>query len=116
MNNEKDTAMHRASKKEAYLEAQRKVESLRSFYKHLAIYITINLLVSGRIIWESMEDGLSFKQALSEGNTYTLWIIWGFFLLIQAINVFSSVSIFGSRWERRKIKQYMEEETRMQNS
>ena len=116
MDDEKNTAKNRVSKKEAYLEAQRKVESLRSFYKHLLIYITINFLVSWRIIWESMEDGLSFKQALSEGDAYTLWIIWGFFLLIQAINVFSSISIFGSRWERRKIKQYMDEETHMQNS
>ena len=116
MDSEKNTAMDSVSKEEAYLEAEKKVKSLRSFYIHTFIYTIINVFVSWRIIWESMEDGLSFKQALSNGDTYSLWIIWGFFLLIQAINVFSSVSIFGYQWEKRKIKQYMDEEIRGRNS
>lgn len=105
-----------ANKTEAYAMAEIKVKSLRSFYIHTCIYVIINLLVSSRIVWESMEQGLSFKQALVNGDVYTLWIIWGFVFLIHAMNVFSLISIFGYQWEKRKIKQYMDEETRTYNS
>ncbi|WP_298518371.1 2TM domain-containing protein [uncultured Kordia sp.] len=102
-------------KSEAYIEAQKKVASLRSFYKHVAIYIFVNLFISFREHFHNMEAGATIKSSLKDGDLYTLWIIWGFVLLIHGMNVFSSINIFGAQWEKRKIKQYMDEETRSEN-
>ena len=96
---------------ESYLRAKKKVDSLRGFYRHLLVYLLINLFFSGRIFYEHLEENLRLEDIFSDGNVYSLWIIWGFILVIHGFNVFSSINIFGYKWEQRKIKQYMNEET-----
>ena len=97
---------------DAYESAKKRVESLRRFYKHLTIYVLVNLFVSFRELFHNMEAGATIKNSLSDGDVYTLWIIWGFIVLIHGMNVFSSINLFGHKWEERKIQQYMNEEAR----
>lgn len=97
---------------DAYERAKQKVTSLRGFYKHVIIYFVVNLFISLRGVSYHIGGGLSVKQALLNNDRYTLWIVWGFILFIHGVNVFSSVNIFGQKWEERKIQQYMNEETR----
>ena len=97
---------------EAYVSARERVKSLLGFYKHLAAYVLVNLFISITAIYEAMEAGFTLKSALSDGDVYTLWIIWGIGLAIHGLNVFSFIGIFNHKWEERKIKEYMEEDTR----
>ena len=100
------------SKSDAYIRAKKRVESLRGFYIHLAVYIVINSFITLRNIFEYVENGFTVKDAFSDGDTYTLWIIWGLGLLIHGINVFTYASIFGQNWEEKKIQKYMDEDAR----
>ncbi|QHI39134.1 hypothetical protein IMCC3317_45350 [Kordia antarctica] len=97
---------------EAYVRAKKKMESLRGFYTHLAVYILINSIFTIRTIYERVQDGFTIGNALSDGEIYTLWIIWGLGLTIHAVNVFTFISIFGQKWEERKMKEYMNKDTR----
>jgi hypothetical protein len=100
------------TKEDAYLRAKKRVDSVRGFYIHLAIYILMNLFITSRRIYEFMEDGFSFVNSLSQEDVYTLWIVWGIGLAIHGINVFSSSSLYGQNWEERKIREYMNEDAR----
>ncbi|WP_420572691.1 2TM domain-containing protein [Kordia sp.] len=97
---------------DAYESAKRRVVALRKFYKHLTIYVLVNLFVSFREFYHNIEAGATIKSSFTDGDVYTLWIIWGIVLFIHGTNVFSSINIFGHKWEERKIQQYMNEETR----
>jgi hypothetical protein len=96
---------------ESYVRAKRKMESLRSFYTHLAIYIIINSFFTFREVYELVQEGFTLKEAFLDGDIYTLWLVWGFGLIIHGFNVFSSIRIFNYKWEQRKIEQYMKEDS-----
>lgn len=109
--NSNDNTNETRMENESYLRAKKKVDSLRGFYRHLLVYLLINLFFSGRMFYEHLEENLRLENIFSDGNVYSLWIIWGFILVIHGLNVFSSISILGQKWEQRKIKQYMNEGT-----
>lgn len=106
------TTIENSRKNDAYESAKKKVASLRGFHKHFMIYILVNLFISFRGVFDNMEAGTTIKNALSDGDVYSLWIVWGFIILIHGMNVFSRINIFGHKWEERKIKEYMNEDTR----
>lgn len=83
-----------------YLEAKKKVRELKSFYSHLAIFFIINLFLVAINIITSPEH-LWF---------YWVTIGWGIGLLFNAYAVFASEKLFGSNWEKKKIKEFMEED------
>jgi len=97
---------------ESYLRAKKKMESLRGFYTHLGVYIIINSIFTVNEIYEHIEDGFTLKEAILDGELYNLWLVWGFGLAIHGFNVFSSLKIFNHKWEKRKIEQYMQEDSR----
>lgn len=96
---------------ESYLRAKKKMESLRGFYTHLGVYIVINSIFTIRSIYEHVQEGFTLKEAIFDGEIYTLWIIWGLAIAIHGFNVFSSIKIFNNNWEERKIEQYMKEDS-----
>lgn len=97
---------------QAYLRARKRVEKIRGFYTHLAIYICLNIFISYRRIAEHMEAGKTFEEAFSSMDTYFVWLAWGIGLAFHAFNVFVKNGFLGSQWEERKIQQYMDDETR----
>ncbi|MDO6743828.1 2TM domain-containing protein [Tenacibaculum soleae] len=93
---------------EKYLKAQKRVEDIKSFYKHLAVYVLVNLFFIGRRIYKDIQFGDSITEALTEASNYKLFFIWGLFLIFHAISTFGIVNLLGKNWEERKIKEYME--------
>lgn len=87
-------------KDEAYERAKKRVEEIKGFYAHLivfivvnAVLITINLLVTPRLLW--------FIIPLCG---------WGIGLFFHAVFGFGLFGIFTKEWENKKIKEYMKKE------
>lgn len=95
------------SKEERYLRAKKRVDELKSFYIHLAVYIAINLFLSIRQIITDLEDGFTLSESIFEINTYWIWIFWGIGILLHAFRVFGSHLLLGNDWEDRKINEFM---------
>ncbi|MEM9679269.1 MAG: 2TM domain-containing protein [Bacteroidota bacterium] len=100
-------AKHRQSK---FLRAKNRVEKLKKFYRHLGIYVLINLGISVYKLIAYTNKGRAFDDAILDIDIYVSWIVWGLIVLIHAFTVFISPLIFGYDWEERKIEQLMNEE------
>jgi hypothetical protein len=86
---------------EKYEKAKKRVEELKSFYGNLATYAGINAVL------------IIINLVTSPGSLWFYWvtIFWGIGILIHASKVFIFKGKFlGEEWERRKIKQIMENE------
>ncbi len=98
-----------------YERALKKVEIIKRFYKHLRVYIVINvLLILIRIkIFKFFNDGdlsnVQFDRWL-DWNTYGTAIIWGIALLIHWVYAFQYKFKFFQNWEDRKLKEILEKE------
>lgn len=84
-----------------YLRAKKKVENLKAFYIHLTVYLLVNIFIF--VINLTTYDG-------------TWWFVfplggWGIGLIAHGLSIFAE-SRFGSNWEERKIKEYMEKDNR----
>ena len=95
-----------------YLRAKKRTVALRKFYKHLIVYVVVNIVISGFKIKGYMEEGDSFEEALVLLDTWIVWAVWGVFVLLQAIRTFKSNVILGADWEEKKIREYMNENNR----
>lgn len=92
-----------------YIRARKRIDEIKKFYKHLMIYIVVNLFISFFKVRDYIEDGDTFLESLTRFDTYIVWVVWGFFVLLQAIRTFNANMFLGSDWEERKIKEYMNE-------
>ena len=90
-------------KEEAYLRAQNKVKRIMGFYRHLMVYVIINLFL---IILIAVNDWGSFGSF----GTFSTAIFWGIGLAFHAVGVFGPDLVFGKNWENRMIKKYMDKE------
>ncbi len=98
-----------AKKSVAYLRAKKKIETLKGFYSHLAVYIIINtviILISANIFGKGELD-------FSHSKNYFTAFFWGIGLISHAIYVIFvlySKNNYLKRWEEKKIKQFLDEE------
>lgn len=92
---------------EKYFKAQKRVEDIKQFYKHSAVYILVNLFFIGRRIYKDIKFGDSVIEAFSDLNNYRLFFWWGLILIIHGLNVLGKEKLFSKKWEERKIKEYM---------
>jgi hypothetical protein len=81
-----------------YLKAEERVAELRDFYRHLGVYVIVNL-------------GLFFINMVASPEA--LWFIWplmgwGIAVALHALRVF--VKAPGASWEEKKIAELMEKE------
>ncbi|HEY0092086.1 MAG TPA: 2TM domain-containing protein [Flavobacterium sp.] len=83
--------------------ATKRVKSIAGFYRHLMIYIIINLFLIGAKYF-TLDPGEEFW----EFSTFTTALFWGFGVAFHALGVFTNSVMFGRDWEERKIRQYME--------
>jgi uncharacterized membrane protein len=81
-----------------YKQAKERVEALKGFYAHLAVYLAVNL---GLIL-----------LSIATGGTWFVWPLfgWGIGLLAHAVAVFVIAGRFDSGWEERKIREYMQKD------
>jgi hypothetical protein len=85
--------------------AEQRVRELKDFYGHLTAYVLICTLL---VIVDLASSGSGSGTFL--GLTWAYWPVFGWGIAI----VFHAVSTFfqPTRWEERKISQYMEKEAR----
>jgi hypothetical protein len=83
----------------SYQRVKKRVEELKGFYTHLAVYLVVNL-------------GLFLIDLASDGGWWFFWplIGWGVGLAIHAFVVFGIEGPLGRGWEERKIRELMERE------
>lgn len=86
-----------------YLEARKRVKSIKGFYIHALIYVLINvgIIITNTSVGES---------GLNSIDTYWTAIFWGIGLAIHGLSVFLPNFILGKNWEEQKIREFMNKE------
>jgi len=82
---------------ESYERAKRRLEELKGFYRHLTIYILVNV-------------GLAVINLLTTpGFWWFLFVtfFWGIGLVAHGLSIFSKRGMFSKEWEDRKLKEFM---------
>jgi len=79
-----------------YAEAKKRVEEMKGFYIHLAIYAVVNI-------------GLFFLDLADGGGWWFFWVTigWGIGVLAHAVAYFFESAKWAKRWEKRKIDEFM---------
>jgi hypothetical protein len=82
-----------------YLQARKRVEDLKGFYVHLAIYVVVNA-------------GLFLINWLTTDTWWVVWplIGWGIGLAAHAVSVFIENGRLAQNWEARKMRQLLDEQ------
>jgi hypothetical protein len=88
--------------KEKFARAKKRVEEIKSFYIHLAVYLVVNgfILVSIYINSDSFWKWPHFVTLFG----------WGIGLFFHAAKVFGFNILFGKNWEERQIQKYIEKD------
>jgi hypothetical protein len=98
-------------KEQHYLKAKKRVQDIKGFYSHLAVYIVINIFISGIIIYGLTHDEeYSFVGAITHFGVYSTWLFWGIGVFFHWLGVFGFKNLLGKSWEERKIKELMDQE------
>jgi len=112
-----------SSQSEKFKRAQKRVKGIKDFYKHLRIFVVINILLL--VVKFRAFDFFTEKGIFDEGfidwfewNIIGTPIIWGIGLGLHAVYVFVFKSKplkeltpqFFKNWEERQIEKYMNEE------
>ncbi|NNK74427.1 MAG: 2TM domain-containing protein [Maribacter sp.] len=116
--------MKKGSKEtDLYAEAKRKLELVKIFYRHLRVYIVINIILFGLAI--SLYNQLGGQEVADKGfqdwfmlNLWITPILWGLGLFIHGLVVFksqlfTSISLtpgFINKWEERQIQKILEKQ------
>lgn len=88
-----------------YYFAKKRVKKIKGFYVHLFVYVAVNLFL---VLLNSRNLHVGETYFKFE-NFYTA-IFWGIGLLAHALSVFGLHFLFGSQWEDRKMKEFMQKE------
>ena len=100
---EHETNQERYLREEAYLKAQNKVKRIMGFYRHLLVYILVNIFLIVLISSKNDDPFFSFE-------TFSTAFFWGLGLGFHALGVFGPDLVFGKSWEDRMMKKYMDKE------
>ena len=95
-----------------YEQAQKQVKRIKSFYRHVFVYVLVILAVFivRFVVFPSIGfqyEAPGFNHWL-DLNTYGMAVVWLIALLIQAIFVFKPRRM--KEWEHKKINELMERE------
>ncbi|MBL4605566.1 MAG: 2TM domain-containing protein [Flavobacteriaceae bacterium] len=93
-----------------YQRAKKRVEKLKGYYSHLAVFIIVNTIISITKIVHDMDDGKTLVEAFFRYDAFSLWLWWGIGMLFHTYKVFGASLLFMNKdWEEKKIKEYMNE-------
>jgi len=90
--------------------AKKRVEELKGFYIHLAVYLIINTFITVNKVIRNFYDGETFNEAFWDFGTFAVWFFWGIGLAFHGIKAFSYNPFFGKNWEERQIQKYIEKD------
>ncbi len=102
--------MEQYNNEKKYLHAKKRVEKLKGFYSHFAVYIIVNTFISASKIMSDLSDDISFTEAICDFSNVALWVFWGIGIFFHAFGVFGTQMFLGADWEQKKIQEFMEEE------
>lgn len=88
------------TEEDRYYKAKKKVEEIRKFYEHLAVYLLCNPIVIAVNLLTS-PDYLYFWYSLFG---------WGIAIVLHGLKAFGFSPLFNKDWEQRKVKEFMEKE------
>lgn len=86
-----------------YLRAKKRVEKIKGFYIHLAVYLIINGIITASILINVEWSQLNFWMFST-----AFW--WGIGLAFHAYGIFGQDLLFTKAWQERKINEIMEKE------
>lgn len=90
-----------------YDRAHKRVKQISGFYKHLVVFVIINLgFIASKAL--KTDEGDVFWSF----STFSMAIFWGVGLLVHALSTFGPNLFLGGNWEERKIREIMEKEKR----
>ncbi|GAB1857732.1 hypothetical protein MHTCC0001_25690 [Flavobacteriaceae bacterium MHTCC 0001] len=89
------------NRRDLFLRAKARVKALKGFYLNVLLYC----LVIPFIIF------INYKTSWKVKWFWFSAIGWGIGIAFHAYRVYAKKPIFGERWERRKIEQFIEEES-----
>ena len=92
-----------------YIRAKKRVEELKGYYIHLAVFILVNIFISTTKVVHDIDDGKSLGEAIFRFDTFELWVWWGIGLVFHTFKIFGSRLFLSKDWEDQKIKEYMNE-------
>lgn len=85
--------------------ATKRVRAMSGFYKHLAVYVLVNLFLLG-----SKYFNLNAGEVFWKFNTFSTAFWWGLGVAFHAISVFGASFFLGQNWEEKKIKEIMDKQ------
>ncbi len=91
--------------------ARRRVDRIKGFYIHLAIFIIFNTALF--LLKDELMGALVGEEALSNPKV-TDWVYWNILvwlaiLVIHALIIFGNIPFLGKNWEERQIRKFMNE-------
>ena len=89
---------------ERYYQARKRVEEIRKFYEHLAVFVLCNPVL------------IVVNLMTSPGYLWFIWSLlgWGFAVTMHGLKVFKILPFFDKEWEERKINEILEKERNKQ--
>ncbi len=94
--------------------AKKRVEALKGFYQHLAVYIVVNIflfIIKGNVL-EFFQNKATDENFLEwvDWNIFIVPLFWGIGLLFHAAKTFQYKIPIIKNWEERTLKKYMDED------
>ncbi|MBQ4914773.1 2TM domain-containing protein [Maribacter sp. MMG018] len=115
--------MENVHQSEKFVRAQRQVAQIKKFYKHVRIFIVVNiilLLIKFKVQDYFDSQGFNDENFVDwfEWNIIGTPILWGIILLVHGIYVFKFKAIpwtemkpgFVKNWEKKQIEKFLKEE------
>jgi len=93
------------AEQQRFEKASKRVKSIAGFYKHLIVYILVNIFLLA-IKYYSLDPNDNFF----EFSTFSTLFFWGIGLVFHALGVFGPTIFFGKNWEEKKIQEIMNKE------
>ena len=88
-----------APDREKFKRAMRRVDEIKGFYTHLAVFLAV---IAGLVV----------VNLVTGGPWWVPWVFlgWGIGVLVHALMTFGGTPKFVSQWEKRKVREYMNEQ------
>jgi galactitol-specific phosphotransferase system IIC component len=88
--------------------AYKRVKRIKGFYIHLMVYVIVNafIIVSKYYKIHNVDTNFWHWEILNTA------FFWGIGLLAHGLSVFGRNVFFGSNWEEKKIKEFMDKENK----
>ncbi len=94
--------------KEKYERAKKRVEDEKGFYRHLFVFILVNIVL--QLFYSDMLWDYNWMSYTPWWVRFTTPLFWGLSLLIHGIYVFNGFKFlsFFKNWEEKKIQEFMD--------